>query len=108
MFFPGETVTHVFYIPFGQAEVDHVVLSYKQNGAIIFEKSITSGFEQESAGTTKVSYAFSQSESLLFEDNSPFTIQCNVFTTGGTRHASYEMNSSSGIQYLRDVLTKKH
>lgn len=105
MFFPGETITHIFYIPFAINEVNHVILSYKQNGAIILEKTITSGFEEDSAQSTKFTYALSQNDSLLFEDNSPFTIQCNVYTTGNTRHASHEMNSESGIQYLRDVIT---
>ena len=104
MFFPGETITHVFYIPFNMNEVSHVVLSYKQNGAIMFEKTVTSGFEADSSTTTKISYPLTQNESLLFEDNSPFTIQCNVYTINGTRHTSYEMSSESGIQYLRDVL----
>ena len=105
MFFPGETITHVFVIPFNVNEIDHVVLSYKQNGAIMFEKVVTSGFEKDSENSTRISYPFSQNESLLFEDNSPFTIQCNVYTLAGSRHASYEMNSNNGIQYLRDVLT---
>ena len=47
MFFPGETITHSFVIPFAANEIDHVILSYKQNGAIILEKTITSGFEAD-------------------------------------------------------------
>lgn len=105
MFFPGETITHVFIIPFSATEIDHIVLSYKQNGAIIFEKVITSGFEKDSDNSTRINCQFSQNESLLFEDDSPFTIQCNVHTLAGSRHTSYEMSSESGIQYLRDVLT---
>lgn len=105
MFFPGETITHSFVIPFTANEIDHVILSYKQNGAIILEKTITSGFEAEEAHVTKFDYHLTQNESLLFEDNLTFTIQCNVYTVGGTRHASQEMTSSSGIQYLREVMT---
>ena len=104
MFFAGETITHVFIIPFSMNEIDHVVLSYKQNGAIMFEKTVTSGFEKDSENSTRISYPLSQNESLLFEDDSPFTIQCNVYTVFGSRHTSYEVGSSSGIQYLRDVL----
>lgn len=104
MFFPGETITHVFIIPFNRREIDHVVLSYKQNGAIMFEKTVTSGFEEDSPNTTKISYPLSQNESLLFEDDSPFTIQCNVHTVFGSRHTSHIMDSTNGIQYLRDVL----
>lgn len=105
MFFPGETITHIFVIPFNAKEIDHIVLSYKQNGAIIFEKVVTSGFEKDSENSTRISCSFSQNESLLFEDDSSFTIQCNVHTLAGSRHTSYEMNSQNGIQYLRDVLT---
>lgn len=110
MFFPGETITHRFIIPFDPNEIDHVVISYKQNEAIIFEKTITSGFEEISKDTTSLSFTFTQDEGLLFADNSPFTMQCNVFTKetdgakGGTRHTSHEMSSSSGIQYLREVM----
>lgn len=70
----------------------------------MFEKTVTSGFEEDSPNSTKISYQFTQTESLLFADDVPFTIQCNVYTSGGTRHASYEMSSRSGVQYLRDVL----
>ena len=104
MFFPGETITHRFVIPFAADEIDHVVLSYKQQETIIFEKTITSGFEKESNSICSFSFTFSQSEGLLFGDDVPFTIQCNVYTKVGTRHTSYEMNSSNGVQYLREVM----
>ena len=105
MFFPGETITHTFYIPFAINEIDNVVVSYKQNEAIILEKKITSGFEADSTQVTKFEIVFSQTDSLLFDDNRPFTIQLNVYTTGGTRHTSHEMDSSNGVQYLREVMT---
>ncbi len=105
MFFPGETITHKFVIPFAANEIDYVIISYKQNEEIIFEKKIASGFEQEGTNITSFSFVFTQSEGLLFDDNNSFTIQCNVYTKGGTRHTSYEMKNSSGVQYLREVLT---
>lgn len=104
MFFPGETITHRFVIPFAAGEIDHVVLSYKQKEAIILEKTITSGFEKETQNSCSISYEFTQLESLLFSDNVPFTIQCNVYTKANTRHTSFEMKSSNGIQYLREVM----
>lgn len=104
MFFPGETVTHRFVVPFDSDEIDRVILSYKQNNNIIFEKTITSGFIDEGHDLTSFSFEFSQDESLLFSDNEKFTIQCNVYTKGGSRHASHEMRSGSGVQYLREVI----
>lgn len=104
MFFPGETITHRFVIPFAINEIDHVILSYKQNEAIIFEKTITSDFVEESQHITSFSFTFTQTEGLLFSDNASFTIQCNVYTKSGTRHTSYEMKSNNGVQYLREVI----
>ena len=71
----------------------------------MFEPTITSGFEEDAQNITKFSYSFSQQDSLLFEDDAPFTIQLNVFTEGGTRHTSHLLNGNNGIQYLRDVMT---
>lgn len=106
MFFPGETVTFIFYIPFSVDRIEYVIISYKQNGAIILEKTVTSEFEAVSeTNQTKVYVTLEQRDSLLFEDNSPFTMQCNVYTKGGTRHTSWEMRSESGIQYHREVMT---
>ena len=104
MFFPGETITHTFVIPFGVNEIREVVISYKQNGSIMLEKTVTSGFISDGTGVSKVELVLSQSDSLLFDDNADFTIQINVYTVGGTRHASHELKSSNGIQYLRELL----
>lgn len=104
MFFPGETITHRFVIPFAANEIDKVILSYKQNEAIIFEKTIDSGFTAEDTHITSLEFQLTQLEGLLFSDDVPFTIQANVITKAGTRHTSHEMSSSSGIQYLREVI----
>ena len=105
MFFPGETVTHHFVIPFAANEIDKIVFSYKQKEAIIYEKTISSGFVEEGNKITSVEFALTQGEGLLFADDAPFTIQVNVYTKQGTRHTSYEINSSSGVQYLRDIMS---
>ena len=104
MFFPGETITHKFIVPFSKSEIDHAVISYKQNGGIVFEVTITT-FEKVENSKCSVTYNFTQEDSLLFEDDMPFTIQCNIYTKQGTRHTSHEMSSSSGVQYLREVMT---
>lgn len=105
MFFAGETVTHYFVIPFAANEIDKIVFSYKQKEAIMFEKIVSSGFVSDGEDVTSVSYALTQGEGLLFADDVPFTIQVNVYTKQGTRHTSYELNSSSGVQYLREVMS---
>ena len=104
MFFPGETVTHRFLIPFAANEIDKVIFSYKQNGAIVYEKIVTEGFEVEEPHITSIEFQLTQGEGLLFADNAPFTIQVNVYTNAGTRHTSYELSGSSGVQYLREVI----
>lgn len=107
MFFPGETITHRFVIPFNYNEVDKVILTYKQSGAIVFEKILTTGFEQvdpENPAACVVSFSFTQSEGLLFEDNNAFTVQVNVYTKAGTRHTSHETSSSTGVQYVREII----
>ncbi len=105
MFFPGETITHRFVIPFAANEIDKVIFSYKQKEAIMFEKTIKNGFIVEGENITSVEFALTQGEGLLFADDAPFTVQVNVYTKQGTRHTSYELNSSSGIQYLREVIS---
>ena len=107
MFFPGETVTNRFIIPFAQDEVGKVVVTYKQNDQIILEKTITSGFTNEENQKCSFDYVFSQPESLAFQDNSDFSIQLNVYTKSGTRHTSYEMRGVNGAQYLREVITNE-
>ena len=104
MFFPGETVLHTFVIPFSSKDVAQVVVSYKQNEAIIMEKSVTGGFKPDGDNVCSVEIEFTQQDSLLFSDNAAYTIQINVYTSEGTRHTSHEMKSSSGIQYLRDFM----
>ena len=105
MFFPGETIIHKFVIPFEAIDISYVVVSYKQGDDIVFEKTITSGFEEEETNQTSFSFAFTQQESLRFSDNWAYTIQCNVYTKGGSRHTSNELKSSNGIQYLREVMS---
>ena len=107
MFFPGETISHTFIVPFNNNEISKVVITYKQNDRIIFEKTLTSGFIREEQYITKIEYQFNQGESLLFDDNSDFTIQVNVYTVSGSRHASHEMRSSNGVQYLREVISNE-
>ena len=104
MFFPGETVTHRFVIPFNANEINHVILSYRQDDRIILEKTITSDYESLSGGTCAVATTLTQQEGLLFADNAGFTVQVNVYTKEGTRHSSFEVRSKSGIQTHRNTM----
>ena len=108
MFAPGETVAHVFIIPFIADEIEKVVLTYKQNDRIVFEKQITEGFEEVEAKTkTRFTFAFSQTESLLFEDSQPFTIQINVINKYGSRATSKEIKGQNGVQHIREVISRE-
>ena len=106
MFNPGETVVHQFVIPFVAAEIAKVIVSYKQGDCIVFEKTITSGFEEaDSRLKTKFNVTFTQNESLTFKDLYDYYIQINVLTTFGTRATSKEIKGRSGVQYHKEVIT---
>ena len=104
MFFPGETISHGFVIPFSASDIHHVVISYKQHDQIVFEKTVTT-FTSKGTGKASFSVKLTQSQGLLFADGEPFTVQCNVYTKGGSRHTSIPIKGSTGTQYLREVMT---
>lgn len=103
MFIPGETIVHEFIIPFIASDLSKVILTYKQNDRIILTKTISS-FEDVGAGKTKVTFAFSQKESLLFDNDANYKIQLNVYTDSGTRASSVELESFTGIQHYEKVI----
>ena len=106
MFHPGETISHTFIIPFAVVELSKVIVTYKQSDHIVLTKTITSGFEQgETKAKSKVIVTFDQRETLLFEENKPYTIQLNVYTQEGARAASCEIKGSSGVQHYKEVIT---
>ena len=53
---------------------------------------------------TKILYALTQDESLLFKDNANFMIQINVLTLDGSRYASKEIKDSTGAQHYKEVM----
>ena len=106
MFNPGETVVHQFVIPFVAAEVSKVVVSYKQGDCIVFEKTITSGFEEADSNLkTKFNVMFTQEESLTFNELHDYYVQLNVITTYGTRATSKEIKGHNGAQYHKEVIS---
>ena len=105
MFHPGETISHVFTIPFVAVEVSKVIVTYKQNDHIILTKSITSEMiDPVDPVTCKFTVAFNQEESLLFEEYKDFRIQLNVTTTTGSRATSKEIKSVNGPQHYKEVI----
>lgn len=42
MFHPGETVVHNFDIPFAKSSISLILVTYKQDGRIVLERTITS------------------------------------------------------------------
>lgn len=104
MFSPGETVTHKFRVPFPAVEMSKVVVSYKQQDHLVLEKNVTSFEEGDTPTQSIVTIVFSQDESLLFENDMPFTIQINVITTAGSRATSREMKGGTLFQHVREVI----
>ena len=106
MFNPGETIIHQFTIPFVAAEMTKVIVSYKQGDDIVFEKTVTSGFEAiDDNSKTKFDVILSQQESLMFHELTNYTVQVNVLTMYGTRASSKEIKGSNGAQYHKEVIT---
>ena len=106
MFNPGETIIHQFIVPFVADEIDKVIVSYKQEGSIVFEKTITSGFEEaDDPLKSKFSIQFTQEESLIFKEMKFYFVQLNVLTVYGTRATSKEIKGTNGAQYHKEVIS---
>lgn len=107
MFQPGETVSHQFIIPFVSVEIAKIIVSYKQNDHIVLERTVTS--DQIGRGETKAESTFvvdfTETESLLFDDNSDCYAQLNVLLLKGTRCVSKEIKISTGTQHIREVIS---
>lgn len=104
MFNPGETVCQQFTIPFVASELSTVVVTYKQNDDIVFEKSITSDFEAADEVSTLITITFSQEESLLFKEMTSYSIQLNVVTLNGSRASSNVIYNNTGEQHHKEVI----
>lgn len=111
MFHPGETVSHVFNIPFLTTDVAKVLITYKQKDHIILVKTITSSNltpvldELNVPVGSQLTVTLTQEESLKFMEKSVFSVQLNVITTGGARSASNEIEDKTGPQYYKEVIS---
>ena len=110
MFYPGETVEHTFIVPFNVNDVEDAIVSYKQGNRIILEKDATINaiFDDTDPQNpiitdfTELLVVISEEESLLFEDNAPYTMQVNVFNLGN-RATSELIKDRTGVQYYREL-----
>ena len=114
MFHPGETVIHTFVIPFRRVDLSKVIISYKQEDYVILERTVTSprdfGEYHNAEGEvdetkTQITIQLTQEESLLFKERWEYRIQLNVYSEGGSRHASCEIKGSSGVQHHKEVIS---
>ena len=112
MFYPGEIVVQTFTVPFYINDIQSAVVSYKQNGNIILEKEATSEAIMEESddpneepfetGESLLTVELSEKDTLLFKDNTEFTMQVNIFSLGA-RQTSNPIKDRCGEQYLRDL-----
>jgi len=104
MFFAGETISHIFTIPFLPEEVSRILVTYKQNNRIVLVKSITSEAIETVDGESTFAVTLSQKESLLFKTNEFVKIQLNVYTTTAARCVSEELTTFIGVQHVNEVI----
>lgn len=107
MFNPGETIGHKFIIPILTSEIQKVIVSYKQNGHIVLELTVTSEHIEQGETVTESEFTvtFSQAQSLLFDENGDVYAQLNVILKSGTRCASREILIHTGPQHIREVIS---
>ena len=112
MFIPGETIKHTFILPFYLDEISQIIVTYKQEDRIVYERIINKNNPQgaelsvQDVKYTKLSYDISQADSLLFTDDVPYYMQVNVYTTSHSRAVSRIISSNSGVQFLHKVMPK--
>ena len=103
VFSPGETIVHEFHLPFGGNDISEVIVSYYQNGRIIFIKHYNGEYKSIPTGS-QFTVGLLQEESLLFDDNSDFYVQLNVMFNSGTRATSREMRGRNIKQHIREAV----
>lgn len=103
MFYPGETDLHVFTLPFSSDDVGSVLVSYKQKGRVVLEKT-AGNKETLTTASCRVSVELTQSETMRFVDNEAIYIQLNVSGSDGGRITSNPLEVRCGEQYHRSVI----
>ena len=103
LFYPGETDTHTFTIPFNADKIEKAIVTYKQANKFILEKTVTS-FTDVLGGCQFV-VLISQEESLRFIDNAAVSAQVNVYFTNHSRMTSEPVKYVVGEQYHKKVIS---
>ena len=105
MFIPGETIAHQFYLPFVRSDISRVYITYHQEDRIILKKYVTATQLVPEGNRSHFDMDLSQEESLLFQNDKPYTFQLNVVFTNGARATSTEMKGINGMQHIQEVVT---
>ena len=103
MFYPGETDTHVFTIPYAANTIEKAVVSYKQAGKLILEKTCTSF--TDTRGGCELVVDITQEDSLQFIDKAVASVQINLYFTNHTRQTSEPVKYVVGEQYHKKVIS---
>ncbi len=82
--FRGTTPTHEFILPFEAALLNEIRVTYKQNDAVVLEKTEADCTKDGSS----VKVELTQEETLLFDSGFNVDIQLRVSTTDGKALAS--------------------
>lgn len=126
-FHPGETMVFNAVLPFSIYDVKAAVLSFRgEDDEVVFEAAAT-GVKSEDVYVTdengnvvyvkdeegndteekqveqyktRVGYTMNQSESLLFQEKTKYTLQVNVYGHNGSRIASKEIPVKTETQQL--------
>lgn len=115
MFHPGDTVRMNFIVPFSRQDIGSAIVSYKQRGHIVLEKTATSeaiydetepNEEPVDSGTSQLTVDLSERETLLFADKTSFSIQINIFSDVSGRVASEPIYVEVGEQYYRKTMSE--
>ena len=102
MIYPGETKEQVFVMPYPYDAIDTAIVTYRQNNAVVFEKTADE-FEVLTSDKSRFSIALAQEDTLMLKDNIPCYMQVNVILVGDNRKVSAPFMETVGIQYHREV-----
>lgn len=82
--FRATTPTHIFSLPFETSLLNKILITYKQDDAIILEKTEADC----TLDGNDIKIKLTQEETLLFDADKRVMIQLRVLTTDGTAMAS--------------------
>ena len=107
MFHPGETVAFNWVIPFDSNDLEYVVVSFRDRNRVAFEKVIRN-FVREDQDKTRVGLLLTQEESLLFDENSCYSMELNVYGLQTSRATSNCIKVRTLCQHIPEVGINEH